>query len=61
MEMSPIAAVRELVKLENSFRSSSTETKPLPAPIKGVKGKGTPSKRMEDMSPAELSKHLGLG
>lgn len=59
-EMTPMNAIRELIKLESSYGTVSQETKPLPKPIKGVKGKGSPSKNIDDESPSDLMKRLGL-
>lgn len=59
-DMSPMNAIRELIKLENSYGSSTQETKPLPKPIKGIKGKGSPSKSLDSCSPSDLMSRLGL-
>ena len=59
-DMTPNMARRELWKLESSYGTASQENKPLPKPIKGVKGKGSPTKRLEDESPEKLMSRLGL-
>ncbi len=60
VRMSPMKAAKELFKFEMSSSSTTTESKPLPTPIKPVKNASKASRKMSDLSGKDLMKRFNI-